>query len=426
MARRPRDHRLETREARARLKQSHEIYRRSLSPGLYIGYRKNQSGGVWYSIQYTNGRYKKRAIGYADDFTSTEEQSAERRDEFLSYGEAVNKIFSGIKDTRKRRGRWTVKDACESYLAWFKLNRRSYQQTEQAIKCHILPVLAELRLDELSHETISKWLNSIAQSAPRLRSTPLKTNYREIDANDEEALRKRKSTANRQLNTLKAVLNHAKRLKTVSSDEGWKDVQSFHDVDSQREVFLTDEECQQLLDSCEGALRHFVLGALLTGARPSELRQVINRDFYAGKALRIRASVSKTKRERIVPLNREGRELLSMLTAKRSAHEPIFTKEDGTAWGKNHHNRIFREAVEKAELPKDTVLYSLRHVFGNRHIENGTPVKSLSEIMGCSVRIVEKYYVKTSEKHLADMAENNSPRFGASGKVIPFPRVQRG
>lgn len=127
MARRPRDHRLETRETRTRLKQSHEISWRSLSPGLYIGYRK-----------------KKRAIGLADDFTETEQHSAERQAQFLSYGEAVKKIFSGVKEPPKKRGRWTVADASEAYLEWFRLNWRSYHQTEQQVACHILPVLGEI------------------------------------------------------------------------------------------------------------------------------------------------------------------------------------------------------------------------------------------------------------------------------------------
>lgn len=67
MSRLTRDVRLETREARSRLKQQHEPYWRLVHQGLYIGYRKGPRGGVWFLRRLVGRRYLKSRLGLADD-----------------------------------------------------------------------------------------------------------------------------------------------------------------------------------------------------------------------------------------------------------------------------------------------------------------------------------------------------------------------
>ena len=47
MGRQVRDARLETRDARLKLKQRHEPYWRLIHEGLHLGYRKGPRGAVW-------------------------------------------------------------------------------------------------------------------------------------------------------------------------------------------------------------------------------------------------------------------------------------------------------------------------------------------------------------------------------------------
>ena len=62
MARQVRDSRLETREARAKLKQGDEPYWRLIHEGLHLSYRKRTRGGVWMVRVYSDGKYHKEGI----------------------------------------------------------------------------------------------------------------------------------------------------------------------------------------------------------------------------------------------------------------------------------------------------------------------------------------------------------------------------
>lgn len=68
MGRRIRDQRLDSREARQKLKPSGKPYWRLLDRGLHFGYRKGQSGGKWvFRLYKGNEQYVVETIGNADD-----------------------------------------------------------------------------------------------------------------------------------------------------------------------------------------------------------------------------------------------------------------------------------------------------------------------------------------------------------------------
>jgi hypothetical protein len=82
MARTVRDAKLETRTARARLKEG-SAYWRTLVPGqLHLGYRKRRADapGSWVARRYIGldaggvGRYRKQRLGLADDFQDSDGQ----------------------------------------------------------------------------------------------------------------------------------------------------------------------------------------------------------------------------------------------------------------------------------------------------------------------------------------------------------------
>jgi hypothetical protein len=83
MARTLRDAKLDTRNARSKLKARREPYWRTLSEGLSIGYRRGAKGGTWIARLYTaeHGR-RYRAIGTADDVVDAD------REHVLSFAQA--------------------------------------------------------------------------------------------------------------------------------------------------------------------------------------------------------------------------------------------------------------------------------------------------------------------------------------------------
>jgi len=60
----------------------------------------------------------------------------------------------------------------------------------------------------------------------------------------------------------------------------------------------------------------------------------------------------------------------------------------------NHHTRSMRDVVKTANLPRDTVFYSLRHYHISKALLAGIPLQVVAENCGKSVRMIEKHYGK--------------------------------
>ena len=96
----------------------------------------------------------------------------------------------------------------------------------------ILPELGAVQVEKLTTDRINRWRNKLATQPKRVRSkrTAIEPATRET-ADDEDARRARKATANRILTMLKAALNRAFHADRVSSDGAWRKVKPFKRVD---------------------------------------------------------------------------------------------------------------------------------------------------------------------------------------------------
>ena len=91
--------------------------------------------------------------------------------------------------------------------------------------------------------------------------------HRKPDASP-EAIRQRRSTTNRLLTILKAILNHAHREGRCASDDAWRTVRGFREADAARLRYLSDDESRRLTNACPPDFRALVTAALLTGLSP--------------------------------------------------------------------------------------------------------------------------------------------------------------
>ena len=96
----------------------------------------------------------------------------------------------------------------------------------------ILPELGSIQIEKLTTDRLNRWRNKIATQPKRVRSkrTAVEPATRET-ADDEDARRARKATANRILTMLKAALNRAFHADRVLSDSAWRKVKPFRKVD---------------------------------------------------------------------------------------------------------------------------------------------------------------------------------------------------
>jgi integrase len=411
MARLTRDARLETRDARGRLKQRHAPHWRQIHVGLSIGYRKGKKGGVW-MVRKLNGHdtYIFDRLGNADDHADA------NGIDVLSYAQAHAKALE-VSDKKPRATYvpYTVKQASEDYMAWFKGERKSATATEQTINAHILPQFGDRRVDSLTTEELNRWKQKLVTSPIRRRGKLIEV------PDDPEAIRKRKASANRILTVFKALLNRAWEHNKIKDNTEWKRVKAFEDVDEARMIFLQPDQCKRLVNAAQGAFRAYLQTLLYTGARPGKELEFIRVQDFDCNAGTLRIPDGKTG-GRDVFLNDEAVRFFTRLTAGRNPDDCLLLKDDGKPWGRNNHARPMRDAVAVAKLPKETNAYALRHTFISLALKNGMNLKVLADSTGTSIRMIEKHYAKFLHQDRRAMFNASLPKFGFKGDNVKVLR----
>ncbi len=405
MARLSRDSNLETRTARARLKQRHEPYWRQIHPGLAIGYRKGKRGGVWVARCATESGYSHTRLGKADDHADP------NGIDVLSYKEAHRKAIGSADQVAAQESQgidadYTVADCMRDYLEWFKVNRKSHQDTRYAVKAHILPRFGRRKASELTTRQIRKWHEKLA-----LRN---------------EDLRKGKSTANRVLTVFKAALNRAYDDGHVGNPEVWKKVKPFRDVDAPRERFLTVAECKRLVNASDPDFRPLVRAALVTGCRYGELCALVCRNYDPDSAT-VYVADSKSGKPRHVPLTDEGVALFDELTAGKVADAEIFTRADSEPWSAGQQKRRMADACTRAKIEPGVGFHVLRHSYASVLVKRGVSLQIVATLLGhADTRTTEKHYAHLAPSHVADVLRANLPTFQRiTSKVAPIDRVTK-
>ena len=426
MARTVRDARLDTREARSRLKPRHEPYWRTIEQGLHLGYRKGKRGGVWRVRLFTPAGYRKRALGTADDVLNADGLNVlsfrQAQDAARAWFEEQGRIAAGIIAPAAP---YTVREAAEDYLAAYDDRPKAgaaadpvgaKAQTKNTLDVYVIPLLGENAVADLTAKQITDWHRRIARSPARLRSrrsAPARHASEELTA---EAQRKRRVTANHVLTILKAALNHAWREGKVPSDTAWRKVKPFHNVDAPRIRYLTEIECVRLVNSCEIEFRPIVLAAILSGARYGELAAMKVADFNLDTNM-LAARAGKGGKERHITLTSEGARFFADATAGRAPDAKIFKRGDSAGWGKNHQQRPLAEGCRKAKISPAISFHILRHTHGSILAMKGVPMAVISRQLGhASVRTTEKYYAHLAPNYVAETIRATFPDLGVFKK----------
>ena len=398
MARRPRDARIETREARQRLKPRKEPYWRQIHTGLAVGYYRGVRGGAWYVRRMEDGTRRTQRIAVADDFADGDGANV------LSYGDAVKLAMTGkTAKPATPEGMYSVTDAVDHYLADLKARSpRNYRDAEIRFETHVLPALGGKLVASLTRAGIRRWHQQLAKTA----------------SDDAEKQRQRRATSNRNLSTLKAALNFAYHEGRVSDRSAWDQVKPFRNADSPRIRHLSRTEARRLVNASDPEFRPLVRGALLTGCRYGELASLQAGDFD-GDAAVLFVNETKTGRVRHVPLTDEGVEFFTEQVVGKLAGELVFARDTGREWRKSEQCRPIRAACKIARIDPPVSFHVLRHTYGSLLARKGVPLQIISAAMGhADTRMTERHYAHLSPDHVAQAVRKNLPRFvRGSGKV---------
>lgn len=370
---------IDTKAKRDRLAVRREPYWDKVQTGAYVGFRRTASGGTWIArYRGEDGKQRYQALELAEHLPCNEYDAAvtEARTWFAA-------IQAGVKPREN-----TVAAAAEDYLKDLEIRKgsRAVADARGRLNRYILPAFKAKRLDKLSTVEIRKWFNGFIP-----------------EGGSKEAVRKAKASANRNLTTFKAVLNHAHKNAMCASSLAWDRVAAFSKVDGARTEFLEPEQLQALIDQTEGAFRNLVIAGALTGARYGELCALRVKDLDKdARVLHIREG--KTG-ERIVPMTPEMLKHFAKLANDKLPEAYLLVKDDGKPWAHSDQDKLMREAVKKANLKRGVVFYTLRHTFIAHAIGAGLDIYSIAAVAGTSIAMIEKHYGKLLKGRVRDAME---------------------
>lgn len=386
-------YRITTVAGRSELASRREPYWHQLRKGGYVGLRKFRDGERWLARWRTaEGKQEYKPIGELADY--------DPKERFDQASKLANEWLDGKSRPDAPRGRPTVKHATEHYQDYLSAEKgpRALADAKMRAKAHILPKLKDVYLDELTTAKLNKWKNAFVP-----------------DEGDEETLRRARDTANRHLNTLKAILNRAWQDGLVASDSAWRRVKRFSKTKGKRgeEEALSPEQTGRLLKKSPKRFEELVKGLLLTGLRPGIEIEHIRREQYTvrktrhGDVAAIEVRESKTG-PRVVYLSREARAFFDELAKDKHPKAFLFTRDGKDPWREKEASRAMREIRVLAKLPADTVLYSLRHTYITRALENGANMKLIADNCGTSIRMLEQHYWKAIQARRQEMLDGVS------------------
>ncbi len=387
MARIRRAARLETREARKRLKARQTPYWKQLELGIALGYRRNKTGsGTWILRRFVEGKYSHERLAGADDYDDA--NGVETLDYKQAHRKAIGQAdHSAVLAKAGIDTGYTVSHCLTEYMDWYRSHRKGIEQTEATVRAHLLPAFKSRRVADLKAKELRAWQTRLAKG-------------------------RSKATCNRILTVLKAALNRAWEDGHVSSRDEWMRVKPFKSADTPRVRFLDLDECRRLQNASEPDFRDLVAGALTTGCRYGELCAMRVEDYHADAGT-VTVHTSKSGKPRHVPLTDEGRELFDRLTAGKARHENVFTLSTGEPWARYLQVRRMRDACERAKIEPAVSFHICRHTYASLLAQAATPMKVIADALGhSSTAMAERHYAHLAPSHVADVIRANLPNFG--------------
>ncbi|MFM9986712.1 MAG: tyrosine-type recombinase/integrase [Flavobacteriales bacterium] len=173
--------------------------------------------------------------------------------------------------------------------------------------------------------------------------------------------------------------------------------------DKKLPVVLSKEEVSSLLLACVNRKHRAML--MLTyccGLRSGELLQLEPRHIDSSRKILI-IEMAKGRKDRMVPLPDK---MLDQLREYWKENKPLKYLFEGEEPGKPYHARsfqqVFKRALERSGINKpNATLHSLRHSFATHHLEKGTDLRYIQELLGHASSKTTEIYTHVSATKLA-------------------------
>jgi integrase len=371
---------IDTVSARGRLQARRDPYWQRISKGLYVGFRKMHDGasGTWL-LRYRDesGTQVHHTLG------PLENQAAATRFDYACA--AAQQWILELKHQRQHQYHtktYKVLDACADYVAHIKAikGERAASDLEMRYRRWVSrSSIRDIELSALTREHVQAFREEINQS-------PL------TNGPNKGTRTRSKDTVNRDIAAIRAAFNMALADGKISSDFAWKrPLAAYKNVTRRRSIYLDREQRKRLIQFLPKDLALFVYGLSVLPLRPGALALARVADFDERLNV-LTLWIDKSGGGRKVKLPTLIADVLRQAAMNRPSTEPLFARDDGTAWNKDAWKKILKRASAAADLPPTTVAYALRHSAITDLVHGGLDLLTVAQISGTSVAMIEKHY----------------------------------
>lgn len=168
-------------------------------------------------------------------------------------------------------------------------------------------------------------------------------------------------------------------------------------------VVLPREEIHKILSVITNK-KHKTIVALAYGAglRVSEIVNLKIKDITIGSCF-LRVRQAKGRKDRITIYPKNLADYFSDIVMNGEKNDYVFPSNRGGALSTRTVQKVFKQALEKANIKKDATFHSLRHSFATHLLENGTSLRYVQEMLGHRDIATTQIYTKVTERGLMNV-----------------------
>lgn len=292
-------------------------------------------------------------------------------------------ILRGKYNFKKENSDITFSEMSDFYIEKYaKVNKKSWQTTDLVYLCRLKPVFGNYRLSEVTPEMIGKY-----------KSERLSTGIK-------------KCSVNRELSCLKKIFNVAIDWSYATDPNPVKKVKFFSEKENVREKILAEgEEEEKLFLTAAPHLKELMKAALNTGMRKGEICKLkwVNVDLE-GKEIKIIAFLSKSGKERRIPINLILSNLLYAVRTQNRKDDYVFSNPET---GKPYVDikNAFKGACKRAGI-EGLRFHDLRHTFASRLIKKGVDLIIVRDLLGHASVVTTQRYTHSQAKEKLQAVES--------------------
>lgn len=335
--------------------------------GLFVGFRRLIQGGNWVARYRTDdGKQVYQSLGPVtpDNDYDAAKREARRWRKSVDAGVQTDRIL-------------TVSDVCNDYADSLEADGRHRSAIDaRKVFERIIDkdAIGKVRADKLTQRHLEAWLARLeaGEMSGRKRGLPSR------------------STINRYLASFKAALNRAVSRREISQDRAieWGSIKPYKDADGRRDIYLDRGQRRALLEATEGDVRDLLTCIALTGCRPGDPAAMLRKDYDK----RTGSVTFRTKTgKRTIPISPAAKALFDRLAKAKLPNAYLFTNA-GDPWASLDWAPMVKKAAAKAELPADTVAYTLRHSWITDAILGGMDLLTVAKLTGTSLTMIQDHY----------------------------------